>query len=201
MSSKNNKHDSESEQGSDNEDTKKVTKETKTKKVFTTKTKKTTKPVFKSAPKPQESDHEDEKDNNWESMTTNDQHDNQSDDEQHNYIQQEDDEPETSQSRHVKYDRTDRKPKVRHTTSIINFDYSEYMDLETPIRDADNTTLLKVLIARSHKDGQQQLHRTVKQTLRACNLECSFPTDTKPLSSSKTEQSTKQKYDKKNRNF
>jgi hypothetical protein len=64
---------------------------------------------------------------------------------------------------------------ARYANSATNFDYSQYETLDTSVSDLNNRDLIKVLIVRAYKDGQHQLCKTLKQTLRAMNLECDFP--------------------------
>jgi len=64
---------------------------------------------------------------------------------------------------------------VRYEKSATNFDYSQYANLNEPIGELNSRDLMKVLIVRSYNEGQHQLCKTLKQTLRAMNLECEFP--------------------------
>ena len=64
---------------------------------------------------------------------------------------------------------------AKYTTSSINFDYSLFKDLETPVNELNSKDLVKILIVRSHQDNQLQLNKTMKQVLKAMNLECNFP--------------------------
>lgn len=69
------------------------------------------------------------------------------------------------------------KNGVKYTTnlSIINFDYTEYLNLKTPVSELSSNDLLKVLIARTHSERQYVLCKTLKQTLKAKNSECNYP--------------------------
>lgn len=79
----------------------------------------------------------------------------------------------------------ENESKLQHTTtkgrgakysnSAINFDYSQYESVETSVNELNSKDLIKVLIVRAYNDGQHQLCKTLKQTLRAMNLECDFP--------------------------
>jgi len=75
--------------------------------------------------------------------------------------------------------KTDTKhgPKrgARYEKSATNFDYAQYANLSEPINELNSRDLMKVLIVRSYNEGQHQLCKTLKQTLRAMNLECEFP--------------------------
>lgn len=64
---------------------------------------------------------------------------------------------------------------AKYGRSAINFDYSKYTELTKPVNELNTTDLLKVAIVRSFTDNQYQLCKTLKQTLRAMNLECDFP--------------------------
>lgn len=63
----------------------------------------------------------------------------------------------------------------KHTTlSSINFNYNQYRSLEH-LKEIPTADMLRVLIVRAYDQGQNQLFETLKQTLRAMNLECNFP--------------------------
>lgn len=109
---------------------------------------------------------------NWDEMSDDDHLDNhggeaQSDDS--------DDEVHVSCDENDGNDRRSRKKGAKYTNSVINFDYSRYADLETPISELNNKDVLRVLIVRAYKDNQYQLCKSLKHILRATNLECDFP--------------------------
>ena len=92
------------------------------------------------------------------------------------------DEPEfDNDDEHQEAQKVDNKfgPKrgagARYEKSATNFDYSQYANLNEPIGELNSRDLMKVLIVRSYNEGQHQLCKTLKQTLRAMNLECDFP--------------------------
>ena len=72
-----------------------------------------------------------------------------------------------------KFDKGARRS--RHANSAINFDYEQYESLTLPVNKLSSMDLVKVLVVRSYKEGQFQLCKVMKQTLRAMNLECDFP--------------------------
>lgn len=73
-------------------------------------------------------------------------------------------------------DKSDHKGKgAKFTNSAINFDYSIYTNLTTPVSELNNKDLIKILIVRAHADGQRAFGGALKQTLQAMNLECEFP--------------------------
>jgi len=69
---------------------------------------------------------------------------------------------------------------AKYTNSAINFKYTDYTDLTVPVSELNDKDLVKVLIVRAHNNDQRALGDVLKQTLRAMNLECAFPT-TVPL--------------------
>ena len=74
-----------------------------------------------------------------------------------------------------KLQRTTKGRGAKYSNSAINFDYSQYESVETSVNELNSKDLIKVLIVRAYNDGQHQLCKTLKQTLRAMNLECDFP--------------------------
>jgi hypothetical protein len=64
---------------------------------------------------------------------------------------------------------------AKYSNSAINFDYSQYESVETSVNELNSKELIKFLIVRAYNEGQHQLCKTLKQTLRAMNLECDFP--------------------------
>lgn len=65
---------------------------------------------------------------------------------------------------------------VKHNTnSVIHFNYEQYLALNTGVNTLTTNDLLKVAVARSHVDGQFQLCKILKHTLRAMNGECEWP--------------------------
>ena len=78
--------------------------------------------------------------------------------------------------------KTYQKPKgAVYNNSALNFNYAEYENLQEPACSLSTKDLLRVCVARAEKDRQFALARTLKQTLRAMNFECDFPS--KPQSS------------------
>ena len=69
---------------------------------------------------------------------------------------------------------------TKYTNSAINFDYKQYAELDKPINEMNSKDILKVLIVRAYNDNQYQFCKTLKQTLRAMNLECNFPLPSLP---------------------
>jgi hypothetical protein len=68
------------------------------------------------------------------------------------------------------------KKAAKHVTnSAINFNYNQYRQPESSLKDMATPEVLKLLIVRAHDDGQSQLCDTLKQTLRAMHFECNFP--------------------------
>jgi hypothetical protein len=71
--------------------------------------------------------------------------------------------------------------RPRHQiSSSINFNYNSYRNLNGNINEIPTTEVLKVLIVRAFDQNQVQLANTLKQTLRAMNLECNFPSTQPP---------------------
>ena len=85
---------------------------------------------------------------------------------------------------------------AKYSNSVINFDYANYESVETPVNELNSRDLVKVLIVRAYNDGQHQLCTTLKQTLRAMNLECDFPTSKATQGSSSYQESKSFKYNK-----
>ena len=105
-----------------------------------------------------------EKKGKWEELSNESEHDEQ---------QFDNDEQEVQEAGN-KYE-SKRGVKARYEKSATNFDYSQYAGLNEPIGNLNSRDLMKVLIVRSYNEGQHQLCKTLKQTLRAMNLECDFP--------------------------
>ena len=57
----------------------------------------------------------------------------------------------------------------------LNFDYKMFSEVDQPVNELTTKDLIKVCIVRSYNDKQLQLCRSLKQLLRAMNLECEFP--------------------------
>jgi hypothetical protein len=69
-----------------------------------------------------------------------------------------------------------KKKNPKHfNNSAINFNYNYCRNLTTSVKEIDSKDLVKILIVRAHDENQRQLCETMKQTLRAMNLECNFP--------------------------
>lgn len=66
--------------------------------------------------------------------------------------------------------------------SSTSFNFAQYAALNTTVQETSTQDLIKALIVRSHNDGQYQLEKTLKHTLRAMNLECDFPASFPPQS-------------------
>ena len=61
------------------------------------------------------------------------------------------------------------------SSPALNFDYKMYSEVEQPVNELTTKDLIKICIVRSYNDKQLQLCRSLKQLLRAMNLECEFP--------------------------
>lgn len=71
-------------------------------------------------------------------------------------------------------DETQQKGK-RNSSSFLNFAYKDYMDVSKPCNDVSTVDLLRTCIARAAAEGQHQLCRSLRDTLKALNFEGDFP--------------------------
>jgi len=111
---------------------------------------------------------------------------------------------EQSEQSRVVYPNAHNRRSARYSTAI-NFKYNDYRDYYVESTEED---LLKILIVRSYDKNQRQLCETLKQTLRAMNLECNFPEtksnfgqDTKPSYTQETRQPYTQQETKQSHNY
>lgn len=96
----------------------------------------------------------------------------------HDQNEQCNEENQSDQDDHVEQkDTHHEKPHrgARYQSSALKFKYEDFLNLETPVHELTNRELVKILIARSHNDGQYQCCSTMRDVLRAMNLECDFP--------------------------
>jgi hypothetical protein len=73
----------------------------------------------------------------------------------------------------------DQSKQKKTAKSILNFDREKYNNSETPLKDASIEDLLKTIISKSEKNGHHRLLSCAKQTLKAMNFECDFPSSEK----------------------
>lgn len=64
---------------------------------------------------------------------------------------------------------------VNKNSQALKFSYSDYDNVGNPVYEVSTEDLVKVLIARSFKDGQMTLKRSLEYVLRALHHECNFP--------------------------
>lgn len=67
------------------------------------------------------------------------------------------------------------QPSNRYKSYALDFVYADYLELADSVSDVEGEDLLRVLIARAHRDGKKELKRVLEGTLRALNHECNFP--------------------------
>ncbi len=84
----------------------------------------------------------------------------------------EDNRPRTSARYNMK---TGNRVSVNKTSMALKFSYNDYDNVGNPVMEVSTEDLLKVLIARSFKEGQMTLKRSLECVLRAMNHECNFP--------------------------
>lgn len=65
---------------------------------------------------------------------------------------------------------------INKNSQALKFSYNEYDNVVNPVFEVSTEDLIKVLIARSFKEGQMTLKRSLENVLRAMNHECNFPT-------------------------
>lgn len=65
---------------------------------------------------------------------------------------------------------------INKNSQALKFSYNEYDNVMNPVFEVSTEDLIKVLIARSFKEGQMTLKRSLESVLRAMNHECNFPT-------------------------
>lgn len=64
---------------------------------------------------------------------------------------------------------------INKTSMALKFSYNDYENIANPVMEVSSEDLLKVLIARSYKEGKMTLKRSLEYVLRAMNHECNFP--------------------------
>jgi hypothetical protein len=94
----------------------------------------------------------------------------------------------------------DAGAKYSSSTSIINFNYAQYLEMKTPVDQLSVDDLLKRLIAMTHATKQHLLCKTLKQTLKAKNSECNYPGTRSDPTYDRDDRSTKDK-DSKGKHF
>jgi len=65
---------------------------------------------------------------------------------------------------------------VNKNSQALKFSYNDYDNVANPVFEVSTEDLIKVLIARSFKEGQITLKRSLESVLRAMHHECNFPT-------------------------
>lgn len=65
---------------------------------------------------------------------------------------------------------------VNKNSQALKFSYNDYDNVANPVFEVSTEDLIKVLIARSFKEGQMTLKRSLESVLRAMHHECNFPT-------------------------
>jgi hypothetical protein len=83
----------------------------------------------------------------------------------------------TRNERPERFERTERKTGlgINKNSKALKFSYNDYYSLKTEVDDVKNEDLLRVLIARAHKEGQMPLKKCLEIVLRAMFHECNFP--------------------------
>ena len=69
----------------------------------------------------------------------------------------------------------ERKPNVNKLSKALKFSYDDYEHVANPVHEVSSEDLLRVVVARSYKEGQMTLKRCLETVLRAMNHECNFP--------------------------
>lgn len=69
----------------------------------------------------------------------------------------------------------ERKPNVNKLSKALKFSYNDYEHVANPVHEVSSEDLLRVVVARSYKEGQMSLKRCLETVLRALNHECNFP--------------------------
>lgn len=69
----------------------------------------------------------------------------------------------------------ERKPNVNKLSKALKFSYNDYEHVANPVHEVSSEDLLRVVVARSYKEGQMSLKRCLETVLRAMNHECNFP--------------------------
>lgn len=69
----------------------------------------------------------------------------------------------------------ERKPNVNKLSKALKFSYDDYEHVANPVHEVSSEDLLRVVVARSYKEGQMSLKRCLETVLRAMNHECNFP--------------------------
>jgi hypothetical protein len=64
---------------------------------------------------------------------------------------------------------------MNKTSKALKFSYNDYENVQNPVFEVASDDLIKVIIARAHKEGQVSLKRCLETVLRAMNHECDFP--------------------------
>ena len=72
---------------------------------------------------------------------------------------------------------------INKNSKALKFSYNNYESLKKDVDDVENEDLLRVLIARAHKEGQLPLKKCLEIVLRAMYHECNFPSLPPPKSS------------------
>ncbi len=90
-----------------------------------------------------------------------------------------DEQPQEQEHRGARYSNQEDEEHSQHGkpkfNSILNFDYDTYLSLTSEVNTLTTNDLMKIAIARTFNDGQSQLCRTLRHTLRAMNGECNWP--------------------------
>jgi hypothetical protein len=69
----------------------------------------------------------------------------------------------------------ERKPNINKLSKALKFSYNDYDHVANPVHEVSSEDLLRVVVARSYKEGQMSLKRCLETVLRAMNHECNFP--------------------------
>lgn len=69
----------------------------------------------------------------------------------------------------------ERKPNVNKLSKALKFSYDDYEHVANPVHEVSSEDLLRVVVARTYKEGQMTLKRCLETVLRAMNHECNFP--------------------------
>ncbi len=71
---------------------------------------------------------------------------------------------------------SNHKVNVNKVSKALKFSYNDYDHVVNPVHEVSSEDLIRVVVARSYKEGQMSLKRCLENVLRAMNHECNFPT-------------------------
>ncbi len=82
----------------------------------------------------------------------------------------------TNEKTYAKYDmKSGKRAGVNKSSQALKFSYTDYDNVANQVFEVSTEDLIRVIIARSFKEGQIALKRSLECVLRAMNHECSFP--------------------------